>query len=105
MRKALERHDEILRSVIDGSGGYVFSTAGDAFSAAFAGAADAFAAAADVQNLLQAENWPGPTPLRVRIGIHTGEVHERDGDYFGPTLNPAARSCQPGTAARSSSRR
>jgi predicted ATPase/class 3 adenylate cyclase len=91
MRKALERHDEILRSIIEGSGGYVFSTAGDAFSAAFARAADAFASAADVQNLLQTESWPGPTPLRVRMGIHTGEAHERDGDYFGPTLNRTAR--------------
>lgn len=33
MQTALERHDEILRSVIEGSGGYVFSTAGDAFAA------------------------------------------------------------------------
>ncbi len=91
MQAALERHDEILRSVIEGSGGYVFSTAGDAFSAAFARAGDAFAAATDAQRLLQAENWPVPTPLRVRMGIHTGEAQERDGDYFGPTLNRAAR--------------
>ena len=29
--------------------------------------------------------------LRVRMGINTGEVHERDGDYFGPPVNRAAR--------------
>ncbi len=91
MQAALERHDEILRSVIEDSGGYVFSTAGDAFAAAFARAGDAFAAAGDAQRLLQAESWPGPTPLRVRMGIHTGEAQERDGDYFGSTLNRAAR--------------
>src|SRR5271155_3526882 len=36
MRAALERHDAILRSTIDGHGGYVFSTGGDGFGAAFA---------------------------------------------------------------------
>src|SRR5690606_22236530 len=34
--------------------------------------------------------WPGPE-IRVRIGLHTGTADERDGDYFGPTLNRAAR--------------
>ena len=29
--------------------------------------------------------------IRVRIGLHTGEVEERDGDYFGPSVNRAAR--------------
>jgi class 3 adenylate cyclase len=29
--------------------------------------------------------------LRVRMGVHTGVAHERAGDYFGPTLNRAAR--------------
>ena len=29
--------------------------------------------------------------LRVRIGIHTGQAQERDGDYFGPVVNRAAR--------------
>lgn len=35
MREALARHDEILRSAIEERGGYVFTTAGDSFSAAF----------------------------------------------------------------------
>jgi class 3 adenylate cyclase len=38
---AVERHDQVLRSVIGSQGGYVFTTAGDAFSAAFTRAADA----------------------------------------------------------------
>jgi len=36
MREALERHDGILRSVIEEHGGYVFSTGGDSLAAAFA---------------------------------------------------------------------
>ena len=91
MRGALARHDEILRSAIERNGGYVFSTAGDAFAAAFDRASDAVATAVDTQRAFEAELWPEATPVRVRMGLHTGEAQERDGDYFGPTLNRAAR--------------
>jgi class 3 adenylate cyclase len=49
MRAALERHDSILRSAIDGHRGYVFSTGGDGFAAAFARAGEAVAAAVEAQ--------------------------------------------------------
>ena len=42
------------------------------------------------RRLIQSEPWPGDPP-RVRIGLHTGEAVEVDGDYFGPALNVAAR--------------
>src|SRR5205807_9213745 len=40
---------------------------------------------------LATEPWPNATELRVRMVVHTGEALERDGDYYGPTLNRAAR--------------
>ncbi|HYL51728.1 MAG TPA: adenylate/guanylate cyclase domain-containing protein, partial [Acidimicrobiia bacterium] len=82
MRSALGVHDELLRQAIEAHGGYVFSTAGDAFAAAFGRAADAVGAAVDGQRALHSERWPGGILLRVRMGIHTGEAVERDGDYF-----------------------
>jgi class 3 adenylate cyclase len=91
MRTALERHDEILRSSIEGHGGYVFSTAGDAFAAAFTRAGDAVDATVVAQRGLAVEPWPDATTIRVRMGLHTGEAQERDGDYFGSVLNRAAR--------------
>ena len=91
MREALARHDEILRSAIEDRGGYVFSTAGDAFSAAFTRAGDAAGAAVAAQLALWGEPWPVDAQLRVRMGVHTGEAHERDGDYFGAAVNRAAR--------------
>ena len=91
MRAGLERHDAIVRSAIDEHDGYVFSTGGDGVGAAFARAADALAAALDAQSALFSERWPTAVPLRVRMGLHTGEATERDGDYFGPTLNRCAR--------------
>ena len=91
MQASLARHDELLRSSIEAHGGYVFSTAGDAFSAAFATSGDAVAAALAAQRALQGESWPAPTEIRVRMGLHVGAAHERGGDYFGSAVNRAAR--------------
>ena len=90
MRAALARHDEILRSTIESRDGYVFSTAGDAFSAAFETVSDGIDAAITAQRVLQAEPC-GEVEIRVRMSLHVGEADERDGDYFGPALNRAAR--------------
>jgi len=90
MAASLARHDEILREVVESRSGHVFSTAGDAFAVAFPSAASAVEAAIDAQLWLNRADWPGP-PITVRMGIHTGTAEERDGDYFGPVLNRAAR--------------
>jgi predicted ATPase/class 3 adenylate cyclase len=91
MSKALARHDQILRSTIESAGGDVFKTVGDAFCAAFAEPSDALASALSTQRALAAEPWPQQVTLRVRIGIHSGPCEQRDEDYFGPTVNRAAR--------------
>ena len=92
MKTALRRHDAILREAIDNHGGFVFKTVGDAFDCAFGNAAQAIAAALDGQRLLAAEGWAsGIGSIRVRMALHAGPADERDGDYFGPTLNRVAR--------------
>jgi predicted ATPase len=91
MRMALERHDAILHNSICSHDGLVFSSAGDGLGAVFARSDDAIAAACEAQSGLIAEPWPGDAPVRVRMAVHTGEAVERDGDYFGPTVNRAAR--------------
>jgi predicted ATPase/class 3 adenylate cyclase/tetratricopeptide (TPR) repeat protein len=91
MRTALARHDALLRAAIEAHGGYVFKTVGDAFCAAFSTAPDALAAALDAQRALFAEAWGPVGPLRVRMALHTGDAHEREGDYFGPPVNRVAR--------------
>ena len=91
MRAAIARHDEIVRRAIERHDGYLFATGGDGFAIAFARAADAVRTATDAQADLSAELWPEETPIRVRMGLHTGEVEERDGDYFGRAVNRAAR--------------
>jgi len=83
MRSALERHDALVRTTIETNGGYVVKMTGDGVHAAFARAGDAPTAAVAMQTALVAESWPDGATVRVRIGVHTGETSERDGDYFG----------------------
>ncbi len=91
MRGAMARHDEILREAVEKRGGVVVKTTGDGLHAAFARAHGAIAAAVDAQRRLAEEPWALPDPLRVRMGVHTGEADLREGDYFGTSVNRAAR--------------
>jgi predicted ATPase/class 3 adenylate cyclase len=91
MRRAVSRHDELLRTSVAEQGGTIFSTAGDGMAVVFAGAEAAVRAAETAQDRLAAEGWPTVEPVRVRMGIHSGEAEERDGDYFGTAVNRAAR--------------
>jgi class 3 adenylate cyclase len=91
MRSALSRHDELLGSAVVEHGGTVFSTMGDGIAAAFPGASAAVRAALAAQQQVDAETWPTATPIRVRMGLHSGEAELREGDYFGTAVNRAAR--------------
>jgi predicted ATPase len=91
MKVALKRHDEIVRSAIESHRGHVVKATGDGFHGVFHTAHDAIDAALDARAALSSQPWPETGPLRVRMGIHTGETQERDGDYFGPAVNRAAR--------------
>jgi predicted ATPase/class 3 adenylate cyclase len=91
MPAALARHDQLLRAEIDAHGGHVVKGTGDGLHAVFASVRDALSAAVEAQCALGAEPWEKTGPLRVRMGVHTGEGAQRDGDYYGPALNRAAR--------------
>lgn len=95
MAASLEAHDSLLNDEMGASGGYVFTRAGDSFAVAFADPGTAVAAAQRCQRRLAGLIWPGPA-LRVRMGLHRGEVQLRDGDYFGPTVNLASRIADAG---------
>jgi predicted ATPase/class 3 adenylate cyclase len=91
MGRALAQHDELVREVLIEHRGYIFKTMGDAFCVAFASALDAANAAVEAQRKLGSATWEETGPLRVRIALHSGEAEQRDGDYFGQTLNRVAR--------------
>lgn len=91
--RVLAAHDAILRARIGQYRGQVVKTAGDGFMVAFRDAEAACRAALAVQQDLRR-----PTDLtlrkhgvRVRIGVHTGQVVAKEGDYFGRNVAVAAR--------------
>ncbi len=92
MPAAYERHDAMLRAAVLALGGVVYKTIGDAFQAAFPDAAAGVGAALDAQRALQAEDWPTPEPLMIRMALHTGAVDPTpEGDYRSPVLNRLGR--------------
>ncbi|MFN8524228.1 MAG: tetratricopeptide repeat protein [Chloroflexota bacterium] len=91
MAQALAVHDRIIRESAERHGGHVFKALGDAFFVAFATANDALGAALDAQLGLASAPWGETGPLPVRMALQTGAAEHRDGDYFGPPLNRAAR--------------
>ncbi len=100
MAGALARHDELVADAINSVGGAVFKHTGDGVAAVFGDARQAIQAASRVQLAIGGEAWDVPGGVRVRVAIHSGAVHERDGDMFGPTVNRSARllGCCPGGA-------
>jgi predicted ATPase/class 3 adenylate cyclase/DNA-binding CsgD family transcriptional regulator len=87
MTAAVARLDETLAEAIATHHGVrpVEQGEGDSFVIAFARAADAVACALELQRSPLA-------PIKLRIGLHTGDVQLRDeGNYVGPTINRTAR--------------
>jgi predicted ATPase/class 3 adenylate cyclase/DNA-binding CsgD family transcriptional regulator len=87
MTAAVARLDQTLSDAIITHRGVrpVEQGEGDSFVIAFARAADAVACALELQRSPLA-------PIKLRIGIHTGDVQLRDeGNYIGPTINRTAR--------------
>jgi len=87
MTTALARFEQTVSEVVAAHAGVrpVEQGEGDSFVAAFARASDAVACALELQRAPLA-------PIRLRIGVHTGEVQLRDeGNYAGPTINRTAR--------------
>ena len=84
-------HAAIVRRAVAETGGVEVSTHGDAFFVAFRSPVEAVRAAVAAQRALAAHDWsPGP-PLRVRMGVHTGEGTLGGDDYVGIDVHRAAR--------------
>lgn len=85
MAEVSARHDRIVREQIEGAGGKVFKTVGEAFRAVFAGPSAALASAVAVERAVGAEPWPPGLPMGVRVAVHPEACVERDGGYSGPS--------------------
>ena len=81
----LAEHHRRIRDAVGRHGGIEMGTQGDGFSVVFPRAASAVAAAADAQRSLAAG------PVKVRMGVHTGEPSLTDEGYVGLAVHQAAR--------------
>src|SRR5437764_7988847 len=81
---ALAEHRRVLRDAFERHGGVEVDTQGDAFFVAFSRASDALAAAEEAQSGLAG-------PIRVRMGVHTGEPLVTAEGYVGIDVHRAAR--------------
>lgn len=84
---ALLAHRQQVRNVVAKHDGVEMGTEGDAFFLAFARADDAVAAADGIRALCDSG------PIRVRVGVHTGQPIVLDRDYVGLDVHRAARIC------------
>ena len=81
----LDEHRRALREAFAGHSGVEVDTQGDAFFYAFARASEGLAAAQDGQRALAGG------PVRVRMGVHTGEPVVTAEGYVGADVHAAAR--------------
>jgi len=91
--EALEAQRSVLRQAFEDHGGVEVDTQGDAFLAVFRAAGDAVQAAAQAQRGLAEHDWPEGLPVRVRMGVHTGEPGRIAEGYVGADVHRGARIC------------
>jgi adenylate cyclase len=91
--QVLERHNRLLRPLFAQHRGREVKVVGDAFLVEFESALDATRCAVEIQRTLRDYNASAPADwrIRLRVGVHVGDVEESGGDVLGDTVNVAAR--------------
>ena len=89
----LEEHRRLLREIFPRFNGTEIKTIGDAFLVEFASALEAAQCAIEIQRTLAKRNHDVTSDRRIKlkIGIHIGDVIHRDGDVYGDGVNIASR--------------
>ena len=93
IQQLLERHKEIVLPILQGRGGTLIKTMGDAFLMTYESPTNAVLAGIEVQAALRLYNEGKPPELRIdlRVAINQGEVNLADNDVFGEAVNITAR--------------
>ena len=90
-REVLRRHDAVIEEVTTSRGGTVVETQGDGSMLAFPSARRAVACAQAIQKEIASMFADDSLPVRVGIGIHTGDAIQEADRFFGTTVHYAAR--------------
>lgn len=93
MTEAMKVLDDRVDRVVEANNGLTVKPRGegDSHFLVFSTALDGVKAVAELQRVLGSTDWPTERPLEVRAALHTGSADLRSGDYYGPTVNRAAR--------------
>src|SRR4051794_3125328 len=86
--EVLKGHNEVVRQQLEAFGGFEVKAQGDGFMVAFSSARQAVLCAIAIQKALDAQSGE---PVRVRMGLHTGEAIKDADDFFGRNVIFAAR--------------
>ena len=91
--KLLDEHQALLRPFFPKFNGREIETIGDAFLVEFTSALDAVRCAVAIQKALAERNAssPGAARIQIRIGVHIGDVVQREKNVLGDSVNIAAR--------------
>ena len=96
--EVLALHNDLIKREVDKVKGFIVKSAGDGYMVAFSSARRGLAAAVAIQRAFAAYNEEhADLPLKVRIGLHTGEAIRKEDDFYGRNVVVAARI---GAAAR-----
>ncbi len=87
----LNEHRRIVRTALRAAGGVEHGTEGDSFFLSFDSPTTAVATAVAIQLGIESMELPDQLRLRVRIGVHVGEVTDNEGDLVGLAVHHAAR--------------
>src|SRR6266446_6499198 len=79
----LADHHRLIRRAVANYSGAEVKTEGDSFFVAFGSAGDGVRAAVTAQRALAANPWPANVTIRVRMGLHSGEVDRLGDQYVG----------------------
>jgi TolB-like protein/class 3 adenylate cyclase len=93
MLRLLEVHNQLIQQAVTTHHGHVIKTIGDAFLVDFPSVVHAVQGAQQIQAQFRTYNTDTePTEqIHVRIGVHSGDIVQRDGDVFGDGVNIASR--------------
>jgi adenylate cyclase len=89
--ETVRRHHQVIRECAEAHGGTVVETQGDGAFLAFGSARRAVSCAMDIQGAIGRAFAGASPPIRVRIGLHTGDALHEEDRFFGTTVNYAAR--------------
>ena len=91
--RLLTAHDKLVHQCVAWHDGHVVKSQGDGFMIVFPDPASAVRAGIAIQDAIgtSSKRPLRRTPIRVRVGIHSGPVVEKDGDFFGTNVAMAAR--------------